>query len=56
MEWSFWFDGEFSVVTGTIKADSLREAKREMRKRFPDDIGSDGELFNPITDDTNWPW
>ena len=55
-EWYYVFEGEDGLVSGTVKAATLKSARAQLAKRYPKDIGADGEIEDPGTGTVHFAW
>jgi hypothetical protein len=46
-----YFEGEAGMKSAIIYAYSVADMMRQMRERFPSDVGADGFYDHPITGD-----
>jgi len=55
-EWYYVFDGDKEIVSGTIRANTLSEARAKLASKYPNDVGADGELEDTTTGEVYLPW
>ena len=54
--WYYVFEGEDGLVSGTVKAATLTGARAQLAKRYPKDVGADGEIEDPDTGAVHFAW
>ena len=54
--WYYVFEGEGGLVSGTLRAATLATARRKLAQKYPDDVGSDGEIEDQDTGVVHFAW
>jgi len=41
----YWFENEQGIVENAIEAENYEDAVKQLKEKYPNDQGSDGQLF-----------
>ena len=56
MEYQYFFESDYGMESGFVVALNRRALVAEMKKKFPDDIGSDGFVVDPDGEEYPLNW